>query len=298
MEGVETHVQGRNILMIDFMNMVFRNLHVAFANNPLDKEFKDWKQMMLHSTYLLVRKFDTEQLLMLHDEGSSWRKKVYSEYKAPRAAGRDASPIDFDAFWKVMDEWIADFKEALPNVYFLHYNSYEADDFIGVLTKELEGNNIVNVSTDKDLYQLYKYKGYKQYNPIKRQFVKMLNPTADLQIKILVGDKSDNIPQVKKGVGPKTAEKILKDLDGFLNESGNEEYKKQYILNKQLIDLELIPNEIKNNIKKLYYEADTQPFNGRLVYNFFSKKMPKALSFVQEFNECFKKLKSFKELKR
>lgn len=25
MDGVEKHVQGRNILMIDFMNMVFRN---------------------------------------------------------------------------------------------------------------------------------------------------------------------------------------------------------------------------------------------------------------------------------
>ena len=151
MEGVETHVQDRNILMIDFMNMVFRNLFVAHSNNPLDKEFKDWKQMMLHSTYLLVRKFEPEQLIICHDEGSSWRKKVYSEYKATRKTGREASTVDFAAFWPVMDEWIEGFKKALPNVYFLHYNSYEADDFIGVLTKELEGNNIVNISTDKEV---------------------------------------------------------------------------------------------------------------------------------------------------
>lgn len=74
--------------------------------------------MMIHSTYLLVKKFDADQLIIAHDQGSSWRKKIYPEYKAPRAKGREESPIDFKIFFKVMDEFIADFKKAIPNVYF------------------------------------------------------------------------------------------------------------------------------------------------------------------------------------
>lgn len=126
----------------------------------------------------------------------------------------------------------------------------------------------------------------------------MLNPKTDLQIKILVGDKSDNIPQVKPKMGPKTAEKALKDLDSLWEGENGAEYKDKYILNKQLIDLDLIPTEIQNKIKELYFENESGSFSGRKVYDFFSKRMPNGLRFIQEFNECFKQLKSHEELKQ
>ena len=52
-----------------------------------------------------------------------------------------------------------------------------------------------------------------------------------------MGDNSDNIPSVFPKCGPKTAEKCIGDPEFFKKKmSDNEEYYKQYELNKLLVD--------------------------------------------------------------
>jgi 5'-3' exonuclease len=300
--------ENRDILMLDFYNMVFRYVSIAHKNNPLDEQFLDWKYMMTYGLLKMVKQFKPEQFIIAVDEGSSWRKQIYPEYKGKRKANRDGSGIDFDKFFPILSEFISSLKSILPNVYILSSEGIEADDFIGVLVKKLEGNNIINISTDKDFYQLYKYKGYRQYHPMTKKFIKVLNPYLDLHTKLLIGDTSDNIPQVRKKMGPKTAEKYYKKLDELFVLDGDKvwdgseemepgEIEKKYILNKQLIDLELIPLEIQNTIHKLYDNYDFKPYNGRKVYNDLTEhKLTKVLGYIQDFNAAFKPLKSYKEL--
>ena len=48
--GIKT-VNGKKILIIDHMNQVFRFLHVAYKNNPLDEEWLDWQYFMINMLY-------------------------------------------------------------------------------------------------------------------------------------------------------------------------------------------------------------------------------------------------------
>jgi 5'-3' exonuclease len=69
------------------------------------------------------------------------------------------------------------------------------------------------------------------------------NPMKDLRIKILMGDKSDNIPPVMQRMGTKTAEKLSelpedelrRQLDNKKN--GDLTAWEQYEINRKLIDL-------------------------------------------------------------
>tara|TARA_R110001606_G_scaffold14319_2_gene60684 strand:+ start:23345 stop:24298 length:954 start_codon:yes stop_codon:yes gene_type:complete len=300
--------ENKRIVMLDFYNMVFRYVSISHKNNPLDEKFTDWKYMMTYGLLKIVKQFKPDQFIIAVDQGSSWRKKIYPDYKGTRKSNRDGSGINFDIFFPILTDYIESLKELLPNVYILGSDTIEADDFIAVLVKRLDGNEIINISTDKDFYQLYKYKGYKQYHPMTKKFIKILNPYLELHIKLLTGDTSDNIPQVRKQMGPATAEKYYKKIDELFVLDGdklsNPEknikpgiIESKYILNKQLIDFELIPLEIQYTINKLYDTYDIKPYNGRKAYDNFTKhNLTKVLGYIQDFNAVFKPLKSYKEL--
>ena len=186
-------MQNKKIVFLDLYNMVFRYIHIAHKSNPLDEEFKDWRYMMTWGIMNIAKDFKPDQFIIAVDEGSSWRKEVYPDYKGQRKDNRKESAIDFEKFFPVMEEYISILKELLTNVYILRSPTIEADDFIAVLTKRFGNTNeIVNISTDKDFYQLYKYRGYKQYNPIQKKFVQVLKPDLELHVKLLTGDSSDD----------------------------------------------------------------------------------------------------------
>jgi 5'-3' exonuclease len=73
------------------------------------------------------------------------------------------------------------------------------------------------------------------------------NPETDLQMKIIMGDSSDNIPSVFPKCGPKTAQKCIDDPAFLLKKMTEkpEEYQKQYELNQLLVDFSKIPQELQ-----------------------------------------------------
>ena len=85
------------------------------------------------------------------------------------------------------------------------------------------------------IYDL-KYKSFRE---------KSVGYKDDLLKKIILGDKSDNIPSIHKKLGIKTLEKYLNNKYELENKLKEPLIKQQFILNKKLIDMDLIPN---NNI--------------------------------------------------
>ena len=83
----------------------------------------------------------------------------------------------------------------------------EADDTVAIeSTKHLDNCWIVHV--DKDLDQLQGW----HYNPVKneRYYVNAFTAYKSFCVQLLTGDRTDNIPGLQ-GIGPKKAEKALKD---------------------------------------------------------------------------------------
>ncbi len=149
------------------------------------------------------------------------RKEIFSEYKA----GRVKPPDDFFAQLPALNEVLEAFNWPLYEL-----DQYEADDIIGTFATQAASKDIETciVSGDYDMLQLIapktsvyitkkggmdltKYDSdafYSKYGVRVDQFV---------DYKALVGDKSDNIPGVRK-IGPKAAETLLgnyESLDGI-----------------------------------------------------------------------------------
>lgn len=279
----------KTALIFDTHNLIFRTLFVAHSKEPLDLTFRYWKVLMLQSIYNAVKKFKPSRLIFALDQGDSWRKSYYSDYKEQRKAGRDESPIDFDKFFPIVNEFFDAFKTTFSNTYVLNYEGCEGDDIIAVLVKDvLPDWKCTCISTDRDMYQLYKHKNYKQYDPIKKTTISCLNPSKYLLTKIIMGDKGDNIPAIADRVGIKTAEKMLENLSEELKDKSKAD---NFERNKVLIDFDCIPDNIRDTIKNSFNSYETSEFKGRALMDFFAKVNTNGLvAYLQEYVAYFKPL--------
>jgi 5'-3' exonuclease len=283
--------RDKTALLIDVHNLTYRCVFVANKEDPLDKKFTYWKYLVLNNILNNIRLYGVDKCILAFDDRNYWRKDLYASYKAQRKAGRDQSPVDFEAFFPVMNEFFDDFKKAFKNIMYLQLPHCEADDIIAVLTRSKLNSfsEIINISTDKDMNQLMIYPNYKQFDPIKKKFVKHINPKKELIMKILTGDKGDNIPAVKPKCGPATAKKMIEH--GLENELINKTVKENFERNKQLIDFDCIPKKISTLIEKAYSEYDIKPYDGSSTFNFFVKhRLNVFIDKIQEYTPSLKVL--------
>lgn len=148
----------------------------------------------------------------------TFRHKMYEDYKA----GRKPMPEDLAAQLPVLKEVLR-----LMHVCVCELEGYEADDIIGTLAKKFKIPTYIYTG-DRDSYQLvdettnvcYTKRGVSDILELTAENFKDeigLEPAQIIELKALMGDKSDNIPGVA-GVGEVSAMNLLKkyeDLDGI-----------------------------------------------------------------------------------
>jgi 5'-3' exonuclease len=149
----------------------------------------------------------------------------------------------------------------------LKHPHLEADDCIALSVKYLlqkydTSCQIYIITSDKDYLQLSADNVHLynlSYKNIAASKSSTGNPETDLQIKIIMGDSSDNIPSIFPKCGPKTAQKCIDDPVFFLKKmSENPEiYQKQYELNQLLVDFNKIPDYLQSE----FYEFIKNPSN-------------------------------------
>ncbi len=160
----------------------------------------------------LIREQKPDLIVFCHDLPTpSFRKEIYSEYKAHRSEVPEDLVPQFPYLKK-----IADFM-GIPAV---EKDLFEADDLIGTLVEIGKKNNceVYIVSGDKDFGQLiqnhvFLYDTMKEvvYDPPKVKEKWGILPESFLDYLSLVGDTSDNVPGVH-GIGPKGAIKLLEQF--------------------------------------------------------------------------------------
>lgn len=281
--------QDENVLIIDGHNIAYRNAYSTIYQCPEDNgEFELWRHQMIQSFFYFIKKFKPTTIIFAFDEKGSWRYSVYPEYKANRAANRNKGKmiLDHENFIKALEQFIKDMKEIFNNIYVLKLKRAEADDIIAIMSREVfKDKNITIISGDGDMHQLIT-KNVQQYDPRQNKIIECINPQKELTLKILKGDSSDNIKPIKKGVGIKTAEKIMnmgfdKYIDG-LNEDDKKIVLTKYEQNKTLINFDFIPEDLKEKIINIYATYKTQPFDGKKVVRYFMKH--KLLKHMSEWN--------------
>jgi 5'-3' exonuclease len=179
-----------------------------------------------------------------------WRNKLFPAYKA----NRDNSTNKFmgGPFFKMVHE------ESMFNMgganEIIHHAELEADDCIALYVKHLLNKypscNIYIITSDKDYLQLVRdnVKVFDlSFKNIAEKKTSTGNYQNDLEIKIIMGDISDNIPSVFPKCGPKTAKKCIENPEFFNTKLKTEEYMKQYELNKILINFDNIPKKLEED---------------------------------------------------
>ena len=148
----------------------------------------------------------------------TFRHELFEAYKAHRPETPDE-----------LIQQIPKIKEFLRamNIPIYEMEGYEADDVLATFAKKAEqqGMKAVIVSSDKDLLQLVSENivtlsermGHRViYTPEKVKEKFGVNPEQIQDFLGLVGDSSDNIPGIK-GIGPKTASKLLEEFGSVEN---------------------------------------------------------------------------------
>jgi len=203
------------ILLIDGHNIAYITVYATIAQDYSDnKEFKLWRNTFLSRFFDIVTTLKPTKIVMAFDTKGSWRYELFDDYKGNRKKpSTSKKPLNKKAFNEALQSMIEYFEELFPNIYTIHEEECEGDDIIAILAKYVfinENEQVIIVSGDGDLNQLTEKSNVRQYNPKwKGDFFNIINPKQELAVKILTGDKSDNIPPIKRLVGPVKAQKIL-----------------------------------------------------------------------------------------
>ncbi len=160
----------------------------------------------------LIKEREPDYAAIFFDvKGTTFRHKMYADYKANRAA----MPDELIAQIPIIKEII----RAL-NIPIVEKEGFEADDLIGTYSRIAQENgwSVVMVTGDKDFMQLVNDKCVI-WDPMKdklldRETIKNefdIEPEQIIDMLGLAGDSSDNVPGVP-GVGPKTAIKLIAEF--------------------------------------------------------------------------------------
>lgn len=204
------------LMLIDGNSLLHRAFHALPPLATKDGIYTNGVYGFLTMLYKIVDEYDPEYIGVAFDmKGATFRHKEFKDYKAGRKKTPNELAGQFDILKEVLDKL---------NIYRIELEGFEADDLVGTMAKrgEEEGLEVIAVSGDKDYLQLVSEKtkvlitrkgisNLEIYDTDKLFDRYEVTPTQFIDLKGLMGDKSDNIPGVP-GVGEKTGIKLLKQF--------------------------------------------------------------------------------------
>ena len=209
------------------MALIYR-AHFAFSKNPIVNS----KGVNTSAVYgflntlleLINKEKPTHFAVAFDTKAPTFRSEIFTEYKA----NRERQPEDIQVAIPIIKTFLNNL-----NIQIVEKDGFEADDVIGTLSYEMsqeKNTKIFMMTPDKDFAQLVKENVFL-YKPafmgrgvdilgvdevLKKFQIERVDQVIDFLG--LQGDSVDNIPGIP-GVGPKTAQKLLKeygDIEGII----------------------------------------------------------------------------------
>ena len=264
------------------------NLNMNKSNTADEKMVR---HMILNSIRLYRTKYFQEygEVILSWDSKHSWRRDYFPQYKASRRKGRQKSDLNWDSIFEFLNKIKSEFKENLPYKFIEVYGT-EADDIIATLCKNFQDEKVMIISGDKDFIQLQKYSNVKQWSPITKKYINGYNPHIYLKEHIFKGDTSDGVPNVlspdntftdglrQRPLGRKKIQTWLNiDIDDL-----QDEVKRNYQRNNQLINLDNIPEDLEKEIMVDFCEAQCGD-RSKLLNYFIKNKLKELTESIGEF---------------
>ncbi len=201
------------LVLIDGHSLAFRAFHalpldMATPTGELTNAVYGFTSMLLN----VLRDQRPEYVAVAFDVGKTFRHEMYEAYKGHRERMPDELRSQVERIKQVVETL---------NIPIFTAPGFEADDVLATLARQAEAQGVhtVIVTGDRDILQMVddrisvltsgrKFSDTIIYDPAGVQEKYGLRPDQLVDLKALLGDKSDNIPGVK-GIGEKGATDLL-----------------------------------------------------------------------------------------
>ena len=238
------------------------------------------KNLIRHVTLSTLKSYKKKygkeygELVICCDGRKYWRRDVFQYYKAGRKKARDASDLDWTLIFDTLSEMRDDISKHFPWKV-IHIDRAEADDVIAVMAKWTQTNGFVQqglvedpqkvliLSSDGDFIQLQKWANVSQYSPMQKKQIKATKKELyEKFITHVVKAGDDGIPNIlspddiflQEGMRQKriSSQRLDDFLDKGFDACRNDEERRNWHRNLQLIDFEFIPEDVAQTIVDAY----------------------------------------------
>lgn len=283
------------MIIMDLSQVMISNLMVQLGNHTNAEIEEDLlRHMILNSirAYNVKFKADFGEMIIAADAGHNWRRQVFPYYKANRRKNREKSEINWTVVFETLNKVREELKEHFP-YRVIHVDGAEADDIIGTIVQEYGDTNekILILSGDKDFVQLQRYMNVQQFDPVQKKWRKTNDPDRFIKEHIMRGDTGDGVPNFLSAddtfvVGNRQKPISQKKLDLWLDQNPqdfcDEKMLRGYLRNQQLVDLNFIPANIKQEVL-VQFEEQRGKGRDKLFNYFIEHRLKLLLESVNEF---------------
>jgi hypothetical protein len=271
------------MIILDYSQIALSNI-LPFQKDIKNQTPEEIKNLIRHTTLSTIKSYKKKykeygEVVIACDGPSYWRKTVFPHYKAHRKANRDKSDLDWKFIFETLSELRQDLIDHFPYKVLINEGA-EADDIIAVLTEFTqehllhqnglfpEPQKVLIVSSDKDFIQLQRNKNVRQWSPMQRKFVEgSQKEVQEYTIQHIVkGDSGDGIPNILSRDDvfvsgdrqkPFSAKRLPDFFEKGIEACKNDEEKRNYQRNQQLVNFDFIPEPLAKII--IYTYENTKP---------------------------------------
>lgn len=250
------------IILVDTSYFIFYRYYSTLRWYKFKKEDIDYSE--IHNDEVFIRAFEKHTLDTFNKLCKKWKTKLSNMilccdcsrdtiwrhnhveyYKENRVVNSSFNSHIFSKFYSYIEENID--KLGLSMVL---QSNLEADDIVYLMKEKIKSldytNKLIIITNDNDYLQLID-ENTKIINLANKDIGERSigDPKLDLRIKLIMGDKSDNIQPIHKGIGQKIALRLAslsnEEFEEYLIEKN---CKDKYENNRLLVDFTMIPKEL------------------------------------------------------
>jgi DNA polymerase-1 len=326
----------RRILLIDGLNNFIRSFVVVGIAND-NGEFFGGVFGTLQTIKLLVETFSPNIVVWCWEGKNSGkrRREIFENYKAGRKTRTSltrvfefASPEEEKKNMRQQLIRVKEYLSVLP-VYQFEIENLEADDTIAYIVNNLfKKDKKIIVSSDRDYWQLID-DNVNVFRPVKRETITKkevldefgCSPQNYALVKAVVGDKSDEIPGLQKGLGPKTVIKLfpflaeekkyeIADILDYAQKSSNLKLAEKYSVFKDQVSVDLFKRNYSlvqlreynintidtQRIRELFITQKPQFSVSQLMLYFMNDRLNSQIKRYDDWHKLFLKVNATKLL--
>jgi 5'-3' exonuclease len=243
------------VLVFDFLNYVYRGVLRFGKPKPTDEELakmspeeREALQNKIDYTVVYnffrnlratIEEFEPDKCFFALEGDPQFRKQLFPDYKKNRIIKLGTKKAEVKQNILRQADIICNLLPLLP-ITMVRAAAYEADDVMHTLATNLKDEEVIIISSDSDMIQTIQQLSacdVRLFNPKIKDFVQAPEYVY-LVWKSIAGDTSDSIPSI---TSKEKATLYAKDAVALKEFLSSEENRANFSLNKNLIELKLVP---------------------------------------------------------